>query len=182
MDFHILGSLEVVDAHRVVTIGGSKQQALLAVLLLHPNETLSSDRLIEELWGQHPPATAAKTLQVHVSRLRKTLADGNGADGVLVTRDHGYQFQLDPERLDAHRFERLIAEGRAELTAGRPDLWRGPPLADFAYEPFAEHEAARLGELRIGAMEELLDAKLALGRHAEVIGTFDALIAEQPYS
>ena len=192
MDFHILGSLEVVDGGRVVAVGGSKQQALLAVLLLHPNETLSTDRLIEELWGDRPPATAAKTLQVHVSRLRKALAHGNGADGVLHTRDRGYQFKLDPERLDAYRFERLIADGRAELTGGRADraaelleralaLWRGPPLGDFAYEPFAQSEAARLGELRIGAIEELTDAKLALGRHAEVVGSIDALIAEHPY-
>src|SRR5918911_246986 len=120
VDFHILGSLEVLDHGRVVTVSGSKQQALLAVLLLHANETLSSDRLIEELWGRAPPATAAKTLQVHVSRLRKALAIGNGADGPLVTHDHGYQLRLDPERLDAYRFERLVAEGRAELAARRP--------------------------------------------------------------
>ena len=192
MDFHILGSLEVVDEGRMVTVSGSKQQALLALLLLHANETLSSDRLIEELWGQRPPATAAKTLQVHVSRLRKALANGNGTSADLVTRDHGYQLRLDRERLDAHRFERLIVEGRAELAARRPEraaatleralsLWRGPVLGDLAYEPFAEREAARLGELRIGAIEELIDAKLALGRNAEVIGEIDALIAEHPY-
>jgi WD40 repeat protein/DNA-binding SARP family transcriptional activator len=192
MDFHILGSLEVIAEGRVVTVSGSKQQALLALFLLHANETLSTDRLVEELWGRRPPATAAKTLQVHVSRLRKTLANGNGSDGLLVTRDHGYQLKLDPERLDAYRFERLVAEGRAELAAGRAEraavtleralsMWRGPALGDFGYEPFAEREAARLGELRIGAIEELIDAKLALGRHAEVLGEVDGLIAEHPY-
>jgi SARP family transcriptional regulator, regulator of embCAB operon len=192
VDFRILGSLEVLDDGRVVTVSGSKQQALLAMLLLHPNETLSSDRLIEELWGRAPPATAVKTLQVHVSRLRKALADGSGTDGPLVTRDHGYQLKLDLEQLDAHRFERLVAQGRAELAARRPEraaetleralaLWRGPALGDLGYEPFAEQAAARLGELRIGALEELIDAKLALGRHVEVLGELDALIAEHPY-
>src|SRR5262249_8025005 len=173
MDFLILGALEVVDDGRPVTVSGAKQQALLGLLLLHANETLSTDRLIDELWGSRPPATAAKTLQVHVSRLRKTLANGNGADGPLVTRDRGYQLKLDPERLDAHRFERLAAEGRTELAAGRPQraaaaleralaLWRGPALADLTGEPFAERAVARLGELRIGALEDLFDAQLAL--------------------
>src|SRR3954452_6679382 len=181
MDFHILGALEVVDDGQVVTVSGSKQQALLALLLLHANETVSTDRLIDELWGPRAPATATKTLQVHVSRLRKTLANGNGADGPLVTRDRGYQLKLEPERLDAHRFERLAATGRTELAAGRPGraavtleralaLWRGPALGHLPGEPFAEQAAARLGELRIGAREDLFDARLALGRHAEILG------------
>ena len=107
MDFHILGPLEVLDEGRAVAVGGSKQQALLVLLLLHVNETLSTDRLIEDLWGERAPATAAKTVQVHVSRLHKALANGsNGSNGILVTRDHGYQLKLDPDRLDAHRFER----------------------------------------------------------------------------
>ena len=106
MDFRILGSLQVLDKGHVVSLGGSKQRALLALLLLHANETLSTDRLIEELWGEHPPATAAKTVQVHVSRLRKALAAraGSGSEDVVVTREHGYELALDPERLDAHRF------------------------------------------------------------------------------
>ena len=154
MDFRILGPLEVLDEGREVALGGSKQRALLAVLLLHANETLSTDRLIDELWGEHPPATAAKTVQVHISRLRKALA-GEGRGDPIVTREHGYQLQLDPDRLDAHRFERLVGEGGSELAAGRPEraatdagdalaLWRGPPLADLAYEPFAQREIARL--------------------------------------
>ena len=176
MEFRILGPLEVLDEGRAVPLGGSKQRALLAVLLLHANETLSTDRLIDELWGERPPATAAKTVQIYISRLRKALAGGagNGSAGAVVTREHGYELELDPERLDAHRFERLVAEGRSELAAGRPEraasalegalsLWRGPPLADLAYEPFAQREIARLDELRVAALEQLVEAKLALG-------------------
>jgi DNA-binding SARP family transcriptional activator len=194
MDFRILGPLEAVDDGHALPLGGSKQRAVLAVLLLHANETVTTDRLIDELWGEHPPATAAKTLQNYVSRLRKALVDGvgEGRHGMLVTREHGYELQLDPERLDAHRFERLSAEGRSELAAGRPEpavseleealsLWRGPPLADLAYEPFAQREIARLEDLRAGTLELLIEAKLALGGHSEVISQLEALVAEHPY-
>jgi eukaryotic-like serine/threonine-protein kinase len=193
-EFRILGPLEALDEGRPVGLGGSKQRALLAVLLLHANETLSTDRLIDELWAERPPASAAKTVQVYISRLRKALAGGedNGSAGGVVTREHGYQLRLDAERLDAHRFERLVAEGRGELAAGRPEraaaaleealsLWRGPPLADLAYEPFAQREIARLDDLRAAALEQLIEAKLALGRHAEVIGELEGLIAQHPY-
>jgi predicted ATPase/DNA-binding SARP family transcriptional activator len=194
MDFRILGPLEALDEGRAVALGGSKQRALLALLLLHANETLSTDRLIDELWGEHPPATAAKTVQVHVSRLRKALAAGagNGSDGVVVTRERGYELRVDPECLDAHRFERLLAEGRSELAAGRPEqaastletallLWRGPPLHDLAFEPFAQREIARFDDLHIAAVEQLVEAKLALGRHVEVVAQLETLIAEHPY-
>jgi DNA-binding SARP family transcriptional activator/tetratricopeptide (TPR) repeat protein len=191
MDFRILGPLEVLDEGRPVALSGSKQRALLALFLLHLGETLSTDRLIDELWGERPPATAAKTLQVHISRLRKALGGGEG-DGLLVTREHGYELALDPERLDAHRFQELVARGRAELAAGRPEraasaldealsLWRGPPLADLAYEPFAQREIARLDDLRVAALEHLIEARLALGAHAELVGELEALIAEHPY-
>ena len=163
------------------------------LLLLHANETLTSDRLIDELWGEQPPATAAKTLQVHVSRLRKALTGGagGGAD-VVVTREHGYELRVELEQIDAHRFERLLNEGRRELAAERPDvalaaleqalaLWRGPPLADLAYEPFAQAEIARLEDLRAETLEQLIEAKLALGRHVEVIGQLEALIDEHPF-
>jgi WD40 repeat protein/DNA-binding SARP family transcriptional activator len=196
MDFRILGRLEVLDEGReTVAVAGSKQRALLALLLLHGNETLSTSRLIDELWGEEPPATAAKTVHVHVSRLRKALAaggDGNSSAGLVLTREHGYELRLDPERLDAARFERLLAEGRSELAAGRPEraastlerglaLWRGPPLADFAYERFAQPEIARLDELKVVALELLIEAKLALGRHAEVIAELETLTREHPY-
>jgi DNA-binding SARP family transcriptional activator len=194
MDFRILGPLEVLDEGRPLSLGGSKQRALLALLLLHANETLSTDRLIDGLWGERPPATAAKTVQVHISRLRKGLAGAEGGDpaGLVATREHGYELRLDRECLDAHRFERLVAQGRTELAAGRPgraasaleealSLWRGPPLADVAYESFAQGEIARLEDLRVAALEELVEAKLALGRHAEVVGELERLVADYPY-
>jgi DNA-binding SARP family transcriptional activator len=194
MDFRILGPLEVLDEGRQVALEGSKQRALLAVLLLHANETLSTDRLLDELWGERPPATAAKSVQVHISRLRKALAGGTGdrrAD-LLVTRGHGYQLEIDPERLDSHRFERLAAEGRSELAARHPEraasaleralsLWRGTPLADLAYERFAQREIARLDDLKVAAQELLIEAKLALAAHADVVGQLETLIGEHPY-
>jgi DNA-binding SARP family transcriptional activator len=166
MEFRILGPLEALEEGRAVRLGGGKQRALLGLFLLYANETLSTDRLIDELWGERPPPTALKTVQVYVSRLRRALAggDGNRSAGVVATRERGYELRLDPERLDAHRFERLLAEGRGELAAGRSEraaatlegalsLWRGPPLADLAYERFAQREAARLEELRLDALE-----------------------------
>jgi DNA-binding SARP family transcriptional activator len=194
MDFRILGPLEVLDEDGRVALGGDKQRALLGLLLVNAGETLSTDRLIDELWGERPPARAAKTVQVHISRLRKALAAGagNGSDGVVVTREHGYQLEIDPESLDSRRFERLLAEGRSELAANRPEraapaledalaLWRGRPLADLAYEAFAQPEIARLEDLRAAAVEQLIEAKLALGRHVEVIGELEQLIVEYPY-
>jgi DNA-binding SARP family transcriptional activator/class 3 adenylate cyclase len=187
MDLRILGPLEALDGSQPVALGGQKRRAVLAVLLLHANETLSSERLIDELWGESPPANALKTLQVHVSRLRKALP----AD-VLMTRGHGYELRLGPDDLDAGRFERLLEEGRDALAAERPEealppleralaLWRGPPLADLAYEPFAQTEIARLEDLRVATLEQLIDAKLALGRHAEVIAELERLVDEHPY-
>jgi predicted ATPase/DNA-binding SARP family transcriptional activator len=194
MDFRILGPLEALDRGRDLAPAGSKRRALLALLLLHANETLSIDRLVDDLWGEHPPATAARTLQAHVSRLRKALdaGAGNGGGELIVTREHGYELKLDPERLDSHRFERLIAEGRSHIATGRPEraasafesalsLWRGAPLADLAYEPFAQPEIARLDDVRVAAVEDLNDAKLALGRHGELVGQLEALIDEHPY-
>ena len=187
MDFRILGPLEALDGPRPVALGGRRRRAVLAALLLHPNETLSSERLIDELWGESPPPNAIKTLQVNVSRLRKELPEG-----VLVTRGHGYELRVESEQVDAWRFERLLDEGRAELAAERPDgaldaleralaLWRGAPLADLAYEPFAQAEIARLSDLRVAAGEQLVDAKLALGRHGEVIGPLERMVEEHPY-
>jgi class 3 adenylate cyclase/DNA-binding winged helix-turn-helix (wHTH) protein len=190
MDFRILGPLEALDRNQPVALGGSKLRSVLALLLLHANETLSTERMIDELWGENPPAAAAKTVQVHISRLRKAL--GGGSADVLVTRDRGYELHVDPEQLDASRFELLVAEGRAQLDAGRPEaamaaldealsLWRGPPLADLAYEAFAQREIARLDELHAVALEWLIEAKLMLGRHAEVVGQLESLVDEHPY-
>jgi DNA-binding SARP family transcriptional activator len=194
MDFRILGPLEVLDEGRAITLGGAKQRALLALLLLHANETLSTDRLIDELWGEHPPANAAKTVQMQISRLRKALGTdvGTGSAGLLVTRERGYELRLDPDRVDAHRFKRLVAEGRTELGGGQLrravsafeealSLWRGQPLAELAYEPFVQREVARLEDMRIDALEQLVEGKLELGAHAELVGRLEALIAEHPY-
>jgi DNA-binding SARP family transcriptional activator len=194
MDFCILGRLEVLDGGRRGVLAGAKQRALLALLVIHANETLATERLIDELWGERPPATAAKTVQVHISRLRKVLGPYAPGDQheILVTREHGYELRVDPERIDSRRFERLIVAGRRELAASRAEravplleealsLWRGPPLAEFTYEQFAQAEIARLDELRVGALEELIEAKLALGGHAEVVGALEQLIGQQPY-
>jgi DNA-binding SARP family transcriptional activator/class 3 adenylate cyclase/tetratricopeptide (TPR) repeat protein len=191
MDFRILGPLEALDRGQPVSLGGTKRRAVLALLLLHANETLSTDRLVDELWGDNPPATAAKTVQVHISRLRRALVAA-GETELVVTREHGYELLVDPEQIDARRFERLVAEGRAGLSAGDPEaaltaleeavsLWRGQPLADLAYEPFVQPEAARLVDLRVTALETLVEAKLAVGRHTEVIGQLENLIADYPY-
>ncbi|UGS34019.1 AfsR/SARP family transcriptional regulator [Capillimicrobium parvum] len=193
MDFGILGPLQALDEGRLLTLGGSKQKALLALLLLHANETLSTERVIDELWGEQPPATAAKTVQMHVSRLRKALAAGAGAAAdVVLTRERGYELRLDPERLDANRFERLVADGRRALAEGSAErasaaleealaLWRGRPLADVSYEAFAQAEIARLEDLRVAAIGQLIDAKLALARHDEVVEQLEALVVEHPY-
>src|SRR5215217_6828650 len=186
MEFRILGPLEVLVEGRTLALGGSKPRALLALLLLHRGETLGTERLIDELWGERPPATAAKSLRVHVSRLRRALSPepGERRDELVVTHGHGYQLVLDPERLDAYRFERLLGEGRSELAAGRPEraasaleeglsLWRGRPLDDLAYEPFAQREIARLEDLHVAAIGELVDARLALGRHPEVVAQLE---------
>ena len=149
---------------------------------MHPNEVVSTDRLIDALWAESVPATVAKSIQVYVSRLRKQLGDG-----LLVTRAPGYVLRVDPSELDIARFEQLVAEagGADPETAARKlrealALWRGPPLADLAHESFAQVEIARLDELRLGALEQRLDAELATGRHADLVGQLEALVKEHP--
>jgi YVTN family beta-propeller protein len=194
VDFRILGPLEVRDQGREPEIAASKQRALLAILLLHANEVVSSDRLIEELWGERPPASAAKSLQVYVSRLRRALdrEPGNGADDIIVTRGGGYLVRVEPGELDLAQFERLVEEGSVALAQGSPDyarellrealsLWRGPPLADFAYESFAQPEIARLEELHLSAVELRIEAELALGRHARLVGELETLVERHPF-
>jgi DNA-binding SARP family transcriptional activator/WD40 repeat protein len=186
LEFRILGSFEVVDDEGSVALGGPKQQALLAALLLHRGEVISSDRLIDELWGGRPPATAVKTLRVYVSNLRKALGDGS-----LVTRGHGYLLTPKPDQVDVDRFERLAAEGRAALERGDAlaarerlraalALWRGSALADFCYEPFAGPEIARLEEARLSALEDRIDADLALGGDGALIAELEGLAAANP--
>ena len=186
MEFRILGPLEVSDERGQVSLGGGKPRALLAVLLLHPNEVVSADRLIDELWGEDSSERAAAALRVNVSRLRKALSQD-----VLATKSPGYVIRVELEELDLHRFERLVDEGRSLLARGLPvdaserlrdalSLWRGPALADFAYESFAQTAIARLEEIRLAAVELRIDADLALGRDDELVGELEALVAEHP--
>jgi DNA-binding SARP family transcriptional activator len=182
MEFRILGPLEVTDGERALALGGVKQRLLLAVLLLRRNELVSPDLLRAELWGERPPATAAKSIQVYVSRLRKEL----GADK-LVTRPPGYALRVEDSELDAAQFDRLLAEARTADPARAADrlrtalaLWRGPALADLAYETSVQPDIQRLDELRLAALEERIDADLAGGRHGQVIGELEALVVKHP--
>ena len=189
MELRILGPLEVwTDGGRKLDLTG-KQRALLAVLVLHANEAVSTDRLIDALWGAEPPDTAGKALQVYVSRLRKLLEPEGKA--LLVTQPPGYGLDLEGHELDLRRFERLRADAGQAMVDGDPakaeaqlrealSLWRGPPLADFAFEPFAQNEIARLDELHLAALEEWIDALLALGRHVDAVGEVELLVAKHP--
>ena len=184
--FRILGPLEVEADGGEVRLGGQKPRALLALLLLHPNEVVPADRLIDELWGGDSREAGAGPLRVNVARLRKALPEG-----VLTTRSPGYMVSVAPDELDLHRFERLVDEGRGLLARGLAadasqrlhealSLWRGPALAEFAYESFAQSAIARLDEMKLAATELRIDADLALGRHDELIGELEALVAEHP--
>ena len=170
----------------MIALGGAQQRALLAVLLIHRGDVLSTDRLIDELWGEHAPSSAIKIVQGYVSQLRKALGDD-----VIVTRGHGYVLAVPGERVDVGRFEALVAGGRSALAIGDAAaadqrlcdalaLWRGEPVADFAYERFAQDEIARLGQARLGAVEDRIDARLALGEHARLVGELEALVREHP--
>jgi DNA-binding SARP family transcriptional activator len=186
MEFRILGPLEVRRDRQPMPIAGAKERALLAILLLAANEPVTTDRLVDELWGEAPPSTARKSLQVRVATLRRLLPDG-----VLVTRGGSYVIEVERDQLDLHRFERLVSEASDALEAGEPDeaasmlrdalaLWRGPALADFAYESFAEPAIARLEELRLAALELRIEAELSAGRHTQLIGELKGLIAAHP--
>jgi DNA-binding SARP family transcriptional activator len=195
MEFRLLGPFEVAEKGRSLALGQGKRRSLLAVLLLHANEVVSTDQLIDNLWGESPPVTAVKSVHVLVSQLRRTLGTngaGAGTEERLLTHGRGYMLRVKTGELDLQVFEDLLAEGRRLRAAGSPAkaaqtlryavaLWRGPPLADFTYEPFAQPEIGRLEELRVAALEQLIEAKLALGAHAEVVGQLEALIAEHPY-
>ena len=186
MNFRILGPLDVMDGEREVSLPGPRPRALLAVLLLHANEVVPAERLVDELWGEDSPERAAAALRVNVSRLRKALPGD-----VLTTRAPGYVLRVEGDDLDLHRFERLVEEGRSLLAHGLAGdasarlrdalvLWRGPALADFTYESFAQAAIARLEEIRLAAVEFRIDADLALGRHDELIGELEGLVAEHP--
>src|SRR5436190_20101388 len=176
--FRILGPLEAWADDRELPLGSGRQRALLALLLVHANEVVSTDRLIEELWAGRPPASAQKVLQGYVSQLRRALP----AEAIL-TRGSGYLL-ASPET-DAAEFERLVEQARAEpadaaaATLRRAlALWRGAALSGFEYEDWAQNETARLEELRLAALEARIEAELELGRHALLVPELEALVAE----
>ena len=179
MEFRILGPLEVVDEGRTVVLQRGKQLALLAYLLLHPNELVSADRLIDALWGERPPPTAAKILQNSVSQLRRALGEDR-----LVTQPPGYRFRLEQGELDLHRFEQLAQEGRtkrdARVLRDALAIWRGEPFANLRDESFAQHAARQLEEGRLSVLEDRIDADLAAGRDAVLVPELEQLIAREP--
>ncbi|MBD0347818.1 MAG: SIR2 family protein [Thermoleophilia bacterium] len=181
-DFRVLGALEVREHGRQVPLGGPRQRAVLALLLLNANRVVPTERLVDQLWGEQPPRTAITSLQNAIAQLRKAL----GADR-LQTRSPGYLLRVDDGEFDLARFERLVRSAREADAAQRArtlrealDLWRGAPLADFAYEAFAQSEIGRLEELRLAALEQRIDAELELGRQAELVGELESLVADHP--
>ena len=182
MDFRILGPLEAYRDGVALATGGPKQRALLALLLLHANEPVSRDALVDGLWGERPPETAAKALQVYVSQLRRTL----GHERVL-TSPGGYKLVVPPDAFDLLRFEGLVAQARAAPPAAAAGklrealaLWRGRALADVADAAFAQSETGRLEELRLAAAEGLVDAELVLGHAAELVPELERVVAQNP--
>ena len=187
MEFRILGRLEVMSKGGLLALGGAKPRTVLAMLLLHPNEPVSAERLALALWGEAAPVDAVKTVHVHVSRLRKALGDGDA----LTTTPAGYSLRVRPGELDAERFAGLVAEGQRAMAGDEPEraaamlrdalnLWRGPPLADLTFESFAQTEIARLDEQRMAALEARIDADLAAGRHSRLAGELNQLVAAHP--
>jgi predicted ATPase/DNA-binding SARP family transcriptional activator len=185
--FSLLGPLSVSSDGEPIALGGQKRRALLAVLLLEANQVVSSDRLIDALWGEDPPETARNTIQVYISQLRKLLPDG-----ALETAPPGYRLVIEADSVDLFEFMRLSEKGRTALgaadAAGAADalraalaLWRGAPLADLPWEPFAQAEIVRLEELRLAALEDRIEADLALGRHGQLVIELERLVAEQPF-
>jgi DNA-binding SARP family transcriptional activator len=182
LEFRLLGPLEVLGEDGPITVAGQRQRALLAILLLRANEVVASESLVALLWGEEPPRTAPTSLQNAVANLRKLLGSS-----VLLTKVPGYVLDVDREQIDLGRFQRLVAEARplppqAKVAALRSALalWRGDPLADLAYEAWAQNEVHRLDELRLAAQEELLDAELELGNHAAVVAEAEPLVHEHP--
>jgi DNA-binding SARP family transcriptional activator len=182
MEFRILGPLEVAHEGQLLPLGGTKQRALLALLLLRPNEPVSVDRIVDELWGERAPPTAAKNVQVYVSHLRKALGEG-----VVVTRPPGYALTVPDGALDAQQAEEALTLAQGKPAAERVEhlraglgLWRGPPLAELADLPFADAEIGRLEELRLALLKRRIDAELELGLHAEVVAELEKLVATHP--
>jgi DNA-binding SARP family transcriptional activator len=193
MEIRILGPLEVSVQGRPREVPAGKAGLVLAALVTHPNQVVSVDRLLEFLWHGRPPESAGNTLQTYISRLRRSLEPDRAPrepSRLLVTRSPGYLLAVTPDQVDASRFEQLVEQGHRLLdddpqaAAGRLraalSLWRGEPLADFTFEPFAQAEIARLAELRLSAIEDRIDADLVLGNHAAVCGDLARLVREHP--
>jgi DNA-binding SARP family transcriptional activator len=194
LEFLLLGPLEARRRDRPVRLGSIKHRMLLAKLLLHPNQVVSTDELIDAVWGEEPPPTVKQSLQNHVAALRKAIEHGGGPSGprTLVTRDPGYLVRVDPDQLDLDRFQRLAHDGRAALAAGDPGraaellgrallLWRGPVLADVAASAgLAWPELVGIDERRVAALEARIEADLALGRHRELVGELEGLVRLHP--
>ncbi len=191
MQFRILGPMELDDGPRHVALPSGRARALLALLVLHVGEVVPTDRLIDELWGEGPPATAATVVQGLVSRVRRELEPGRGKGEqpvVLLTIGNGYRLDVEPDAVDANRFTRLLDESRRKAPDARRaclrealGLWRGPALADFTYDPFAQRAITTLAELRMSAVEEWIDAELCLGRAAEVVPQLEELVGAHPF-
>ena len=194
MRINILGSFEVIDGERRVELGGYKQRAALAVLALSPNRVVTTDRMIDELWGESPPRQAAGSVQAYISNLRRALEPDRAPrepSQLLRSQAGGYLLSLDLADIDAAAFEHQASEGRNQLRQGAAqaaretlsqalELWRGPALVEFADEPFASSEAGRLEELRAAAVEDRIEADLLLGNHAAVVAEVQGLLARAP--
>src|SRR5215831_301262 len=189
MEYRILGPLEVLEDGRSLALGSLKERMVLAVLLLHANKLVSRERLIDELWGVAPPATARKAVNVYVSKLRKALAL-NG-DDPIATADGGYRMAVSPDLLDADRMRSLVTKARERMAEGESEVasrvlrdalacWRGPTLAGLQLESYGREEVAQLDELRLTALMDRIDCDLAQGRHEHVLGELQVLVGEHP--
>ena len=189
--FHILGPVEVFSGRHILPLGGPKQRALLADLILNAGSVVSTARLIDDLWGTSSPPTASHTVETYIARLRRILRDGS-ASGILLTRSPGYVLDVEPGHVDAFQFEQLLKDGTA--ATGQDDheqasallraalgLWRGQALADVAGAPFARGAARRLNDQHLLALERRIDSDLRLGRAQDLVPELEALIAGHPY-
>ena len=187
MKFRVLGPLEVTRGDQMLALGGAKQRALLAILLIEANHVVGLERLAELLWRDEAPATSDHIIEVYVSQLRRALEPTGAPYRVLLRKPSGYQLQVSSDELDAAEFQHLVEAAKSAppeqaegLLTRALDMWRGPALADFTSEPFAVSEAARLNELRLHAREERIENELALGRHGQLIGELQSLVDEHP--
>lgn len=192
MDLRVLGPLEVLHGNVNLSLGGAKQRALFAYLVLRANRVVSAENLIDVLWGEDVPETAMHTLHVYISQLRKVLRGAGSAKGPeLATAGRGYVLRVDEDTVDLARFERMVAAGREALAGGREveaasilsealGLWRGPPLSDLPYEGFPRQEIARLEELHLAAIEDRIEADLQLGRQSQLVSELQVLVRDHP--